>query len=143
MNPTQSATQYQPRLEYRFARHDYPALCRKNHENLYQLGYDAGVLAAVHWPNVMSTERFKYMNIADYRDATAEDCIKTLSAPEYAPAFAQGFLVGFEDEAYERGEAGIAAFVDVFVGGSVSESVDVIARRLQRLVVDAGLLATR
>jgi hypothetical protein len=103
-------------------------------QELRQLGYEMGVLSATYWASVKDSERFRYMTIADYRDAGAADSVKSLANEAHADDFITGFHMGFDDEAFDRAEAGIEGFEDVFTAGSVDGSIAVTARRLLKLL---------
>lgn len=111
----------------------------RDSENVRRLGYDMGVLSAAYWSAVRSSDRFKHMTIADYRDSGVAECQKTLADQSCSDDFVTGFMMGFEDEACHRAEACLAGYEDVREAGSVDGSVAVTARRLLKLAAVAGL----
>jgi len=112
----------------------------ERNDDIRHLGYEMGKFAAEYWGAVKNSERFRYMTIVDYRDHHAVASASTLTDQTYSGDFLIGFEMGFDDEAYDRAEAGEAGFEDVAAAaGSVDGSVAVTARRLLRLAADAGL----
>ncbi len=101
-------------------------------DNVRQLGYEMGIFAAMYWPNVKDSERFRYMTIVDYREDGAATSASSLIDQAYSHDFINGFRMGFEDEAMDH--AHLPGFEDVLAAGSVDGSVAVTARRLLKLL---------
>jgi hypothetical protein len=113
---------------------------KRTRPNPDSAGYNAGRFCARYWPSARIGRPY-LTSMVQHRNECVENCMRDWPMRLHA-RFEEGFELGYEDEALDRAEAGIAGYEGVTEAGCVDAAPNVVAHSVtlaQRMRIEEAM----